>query len=206
LSEEERDNVSDVLIWKDLETTGLDVNRDVILEVAIVVTDNDLNELGHYASVVVDYDPDMFIPDTQARTDPAQILVWENHWETGLIQEIKAVCDDSDQIPTLEVVQAHMIDLLNAHGVTEETHHRKKPPLCGSSVASFDRKFGDKNFPDFMSLLHYRSIDVSTLLELRKRWRPDFVDPDSKGAHRALADIRSSIDYLRSYRSSGFIG
>lgn len=207
MSEEEEIIISDVMPWIDLETTGFDENENIILEVSMIITDNELNELGRYTSVVVDADPDTFLPSDQVRTRDDQVVVWENHWKTNLIQDIEAVCDKSDVLPNLEEVENNLISLMNAHGVDESLRDtpRKLPPMCGSTV-SFDRKYIKKYWPDLFRLFAYRNIDVSSIRELQKRWRPDLPMPPKTGNHRAEADIEASLNCLRSYRSSGFIG
>lgn len=207
MSEQEEIIISDVMSWIDLETTGFDENENIILEVAMIITDNELNELGRYASVVVDADPDRFLPSDQVRTRDDQIVVWENHWKTNLIQDIEAVCDKSDVLPTLEEVENNLISLMNAHGVDESLIDtpRKLPPMCGSTV-SFDRKYIKKYWPELNRLFTYRNIDVSSIRELQKRWRPELPSPPKSEKHRAEADIEESINYLKHFRSSGFIG
>jgi len=207
MSEREEIIVSDVMPWIDLETTGFDENDNIILEVSMIITDNELTELGRYTSVVVDADPDRFLPSDQVRTRDDQIVVWENHWKTNLIQDIEAVCDKSDVLPNLEEVENNLISLMNAHGVDESLMGtpRKLPPMCGSTV-SFDRKYIKKYWPELFRLFTHRNIDVSSIRELQKRWRPDLPMPRKTGNHRAESDIEASINCLRSYKSSGFIG
>jgi oligoribonuclease len=201
---EKENNLSPVMVWLDFETTGVR-DHDILLEVSLIVTDNDLNELGEYTSLIIDASPDDLIPEGQARTKDSQITCWEKHWETGLIDELKAACDADELLPTLSEVEAHMTSLLNAHGVHEAVPRRERPPLCGSSVG-FDRRFLRKYMPDVNALLHYRNIDVSTVLELQKRWRPDFPKSAKSEAHRTLQDVRESIGHLRNFRDNGFIG
>lgn len=208
MSEQEEIIISDIMSWIDLETTGFDENENIILEVAMIITDNQLNELGRYTSVVVDADPDKFLPGDQVRTRDDQIVVWENHWKTNLIQDIEAVCDKSDVLPNLEEVENNLISLMNAHGIDEAMiveAPRKLPPMCGSTV-SFDRKYIKKYWPELNRLFTYRNIDVSSIRELQKRWRPEIPSPPKSEKHRAEADIEESINYLKHFRSSGFIG
>lgn len=207
MSEQEEIIISDIMPWIDLETTGFDESENIILEVSMIITDNQLNELGRYTSVVVDADPDRFLPSDQVRTRDDQIVVWENHWKTNLIQDIEAVCDDSDVLPNLEEVENNLISLMNAHGIDESTiaTPRRLPPMCGSTV-SFDRKYIKKYWPELNRLFTYRNIDVSSIRELQKRWRPELPSPPKSEKHRAEADIEESIGYLKHFRSSGFIG
>lgn len=199
------------LVWVDLETPGFRV-EDGILEVSMVITDNELVELGSYTSVVCDVDVDLLIPSEAARTKPEQILCWDKHWETGLITDLKAAYDGDGLLPTLEEVQANLVSLMNAHGITGDVPLRGRAPLCGSTVASFDRPRIERFLPHVFELLHYRNIDVSTILELQKRWAPDMERPPKSAttrpvvAHRAEDDIKQSIGYLKHFRDTGFIG
>lgn len=196
---------SSTLVWVDLETPGFAI-EDGILEASIVVTDNDLNELGIYTSLVADVDPDLLIPNEKSRTSNEQILCWDKHWETGLVDDLKALYDNDGILPTLEEVQSNMVSLLNSHGIVSSTPMMSRPPLCGSTVASFDRPRIKRFFPHVFELLHYRNIDVSSVRELQKRWEPQLVCPEKSDGHRAEADIRESISFLRHFRTSGFIG
>lgn len=196
---------SPTLIWVDLETPGFRI-EDGILEVSMVITDNELAELGSYTSVICDVDVDLLIPSEDARTKPEQILCWDKHWETGLIEDLKAAYDSGGLLPTLEEVQANLVSLMNAHGIREDVPPRQRAPLCGSTVASFDRPRIERFLPHVFELMHYRNIDVSTIRELQKRWAPDMESPPKSEAHRAEADIRESIGYLKHFRDTGFIG
>jgi len=199
---------SDTLIWVDLETPGFRI-EDGILEVSVIVTNNELVELGSYTSIVCDTDVDLFIPSEDARTKPEQILCWDKHWETGLIDDLKAAYDSGGLLPTLEEVQNNIVSLLNAHGITLDVPPRQRAPLCGSTVASFDRPRIERFLPHVFELMHYRNIDVSSIRELQKRWAPNMESPprsESAEAHRAESDIRESIGYLKHFRDTGFIG
>jgi oligoribonuclease len=204
-NQEEEIIVSPILTWLDFETTGFDEDRDVLLEVTMIITDNELNELDGFTSLIVDVDPDRLIEDGSLRTKDDQIPCWGKHWETGLIDELKAACDADALLPTLGEVQENLISLLNAHGVYEGMEMNLRPPLCGSTIG-FDRRFLRKHMPNVNRLLHYRSVDVSTIRELQKRWRPDLPSPPKAEAHRTEQDVRESIGYLKNFRDSGFIG
>jgi oligoribonuclease len=175
-----------MLVWMDLEMTGLDHTRDVIVEIATLVTDDELNIVAEGPDIVV-HQPD----EVLAVMDP---FVVEMHTRSGLLDEIKA----------------STISLEDAGGATLEfiTSHVPEPgtvPLCGNSIGT-DRRFLAKYLPDIENHLHYRSIDVSSVKELVKRWYPD-VDAKrehGKGSHRALDDIRHSVAELVYYRTTVF--
>lgn len=194
-----------MLIWTDLETTGLDPKEDIILEVAIVVTDDDLNEIEHFTSFVIEENPLKFIPRVELLTQaPDKRLVYEAHFDNGLITELCNAATHADPFPSLRYVQGCMVDFLNSVGVHSKLPMKDRPPLAGSTI-SFDRSFLVEHMPRVLELLHYRNVDVSTIRELAQRWWPDLPTPKKKGAHRALDDIRESIDLLRYYREKEFI-
>ncbi len=176
----------DRLVWVDLEMTGLDPERDVILEVAALVTDSELVELGEGVDLVVQ--------------QPREVLggmvdvVRDMHARSGLTEAVLA----SDV--TLEAAEAAVLDFVRAHVPEPRT-----VPLCGNSIAT-DRSFLARQMPKLDAWLHYRMIDVSSIKELSKRWYPKVYNhmPNKAGGHRALADIRESIAELRYYRSTIF--
>jgi oligoribonuclease len=170
----------------DLEMTGLEPGRHVIVEIATLVTDDDLN--------VVAEGPDLVIhqPDT-ALGEMGEVVV-EMHTKSGLLEAIKT------STVTLEQAGAETLAFLQAHIREERT-----VPLCGNSIGT-DRRFLAAFLPEIEEYLHYRSVDVSTIKELAKRWNPKILRgaPSKKEAHRALDDILESIAELRFYREHFF--
>jgi oligoribonuclease len=175
-----------MLVWMDLEMTGLDHTRDVIVEIATLVTDGDLNIVAEGPDIVV-HQPE----EVLATMDP---FVVEMHTRSGLLEEIKAstVGLEDAGAATLEFIKSHVPEPATV-------------PLCGNSIGT-DRRFLANYLPDIENHLHYRSIDVSSVKELVKRWYPD-VDANrehGKGSHRALDDIRHSVAELVYYRTTVF--
>jgi oligoribonuclease len=173
------------LIWLDLEMTGLHPEVDVIIEVATLVTDKDLNVLAT-GPVFAIHQPDEVLErmDEWCQT---------THGASGLTDRVKA------STTTIEEATAATLEFV-AHWVP-----KGKSPLCGNSIAH-DRRFVRKYMPDFEDYLHYRLIDVSTVKELVRRWYPDSVRPPRKqGNHLALDDIRESVAELKWYREHVFV-
>ena len=172
----------DRLVWLDLEMTGLDVTRHVIVEIAALVTDGGLEPLDDGIDVIV-HQP----PEALAQMDD---FVQKMHTRSGLITEIEAstvsLADAGAQ--TIEYIRRHVPDA----GVA---------PMCGNSIG-VDRRFLDHQLPELDQFLHYRSIDVSSFKELCRRWYPDVYKkrPHKAETHRALADVRESIAELKYYR------
>lgn len=170
------------LVWLDLEMTGLDVTRHVIVEIAVLVTDAELEPLDDGIDVVV-HQPE----EALAEMDD---FVRKMHTKSGLLPAIQA----SDV--SLADAGARAIEYVRTHvpkaGVA---------PLCGNSIG-VDRRFLDRQLPDLETYLHYRSIDVSSLKELCRRWYPDAYKgrPGKAETHRALDDVRESIAELKYYR------
>ena len=170
----------------DLEMTGLDPQRDVIVEIATIVTDDELN--------VVAEGPDLVVTAPAAALDGMDEIVVQMHTKSGLLEAIKSsslsLADAGAQ--TLEFIKAHVPE-------------QRTVPLCGNSIGT-DRRFLATQLPEIEEWLHYRSVDVSTVKELARRWYPDAVKkaPEKAGGHRALDDIRESIAELRYYRSAVF--
>jgi oligoribonuclease len=170
------------LVWLDMEMTGLNPDTDRILEVAMVITDSQLNTVA-IAPVMVVHQPD----DALAAMDD-----WNRstHARTGLIDKVKASV----------LTEAGVEDTLLAF-VSEHVPSRTSP-LCGNSICQ-DRRFLARHMPRLEAYLHYRNLDVSTLKELARRWRPQISKGLTKqGKHEALADIHESIDELRYYRDN----
>ncbi len=175
------------LAWLDLEMTGLDLDQHVIVEIACIVTDSDLNPLDDGIDIVVHQGPDAL-----ERMDD---FVRKMHTKSGLLPLIEAssVGLAEAQARTLDYVRAHV----PAPGAA---------PLCGNSIG-VDRRFLDRYMRELDGYLHYRCIDVSSIKELCRRWYPAIYSkrPNKTEQHRALDDIRESIEELRYYRERLFI-
>lgn len=171
------------MVWIDCEMTGLDPDSDALIEVAALVTDSQLNILGDGVDVVI--------------RPPAQALqrmgsfVERMHRSSGLLEELDAGLEMSE-------AEARVLDYVRAW-----VPEAGAAPLAGNSVHA-DRAFLRRDMPALTGHLHYRLIDVSTLKELARRWRPEAVEtaPKKTGNHRAMGDIRDSIAELRHYRES----
>ena len=172
------------LVWLDLEMTGLEVARHVVVEIALLATNDDLEPLDEGIDMVV-HQP----PDTLDRMDD---FVRTMHTSSGLLTEIEAstLSLEDAQHAALEYVRRHVPDARTA-------------PLCGNSIG-VDRRFMHAYLPELDEYLHYRSIDVSSLKELCRRWYPDAYRkrPAKQEAHRALGDVHESIAELRYYRTA----
>jgi len=169
------------LVWIDLEMTGLYPERDRIIEIATIITDSVLNVLAE-GPVIAVHQSDKLLDEMDA---------WNTrtHGETGLIDRVKAstVSEAQAEQQTLEFIQQYV--------------PKNSSPLCGNSVCQ-DRRFMYQYMPSLESWLHYRNLDVTSLKELAKRWAPEVYNGYSKqNTHRALDDIRESIDELRHYRA-----
>ena len=174
------------LIWIDCEMTGLDLEKDVLVEIAVLVTDSELNVIGDGVDVV--------IKATDAQLAAMNEYVTQMHTASGLITEIPKGISAAD-------AEAHVLAYLIASGATEG-----KSPLAGNSV-SVDRSFIARDMPLLNNFLHYRTIDVSSVKELARRWFPRvyFAAPAKTGNHRALGDIKDSIAELKYYREAVFV-
>jgi oligoribonuclease len=176
--------VLDRLVWIDCEMTGLDLSRDALVEVAVVVTDSEL--------VAVDDGLDLVITTSEDALAGMPDVVREMHTSSGLLEEIK---DATLSMPDAE-------ELLLGY-IRQFVPDAGKAPLCGNSVAT-DRAFLARDMPKLEAHMHYRMIDVSSIKELARRWYPRvyYNAPAKVGGHRALADIKESIDELRYYRAT----
>ncbi len=173
------------MYWVDLEMTGLDPESCVIVEIASIVTDGDLNVIAEGPCLVVHH-PD----DVLAGMDP---FVAQMHERSGLTTRIR------ESTVTLEQAKRETLAFLGQHC------EPKTAPLCGNSVWK-DREFLVKYMPEVTAHLHYRLVDVSTIKELVRRWYPaGHQAPKKKEVHRALDDIKESIEELRFYRSRVFV-
>ncbi|MHC9552136.1 oligoribonuclease [Corynebacterium diphtheriae] len=178
---------NDRLVWIDLEMTGLELDRHVIVEVAALITDADLNIIGEGVDLVVHATPEQL-----AEMDD---FVTTMHTSSGLLEEIKA------STVSLQEAEDAVLALIAQHCDPEHP-----APLAGNSIAT-DRSFIRAQMPRLDKALHYRMVDVSSLKELSRRWAPRvyFNQPDKGMAHRALADIVESIRELDYYRRAWLI-
>jgi oligoribonuclease len=171
---------ANALIWIDLEMSGLVPERDRIIEVAVVVTDAQLNTLAEGPVIAVHQDDQVL--------DAMDSWNRSTHARTGLTDRVRA-SDISEA-----VAEARVLAFLQAHVP------RSASPMCGNSVCQ-DRRFLARHMPQLEAYFHYRNLDVSTLKELARRWKPGIVSGFTKqGKHEALADIYESIAELRYYR------
>ena len=179
-------SVNDRLVWIDCEMTGLDIERDALVEIACLVTDGELNLLDEGVDVIIK-------PPAEALAGMPEI-VREMHTASGLLAELPSGI-------TLAEAQDIVLGYVRSH-VAEP----KKVPLCGNSIAT-DRWFIARDMPELDAYLHYRMVDVSSIKELARRWYPRtyFASPKKDGGHRALADIRESVQELRYYRAAVFV-
>jgi oligoribonuclease len=170
----------------DLEMTGLDAERDVIVEIATLVTDDELQIVAEGPDLVVHQDS-----ETLARMEP---FVRDMHIRSGLLPLIEA------STVSLPEAGSQTLAFIRQHVPTART-----VPLCGNSIGT-DRRFLVRHLPEIEDWLHYRSVDVSTIKELVRRWYPDVLKgaKEKEGRHRALDDIRASVDELRYYREHVF--
>jgi oligoribonuclease len=167
--------------------TGLDPSKDVLVEIAVVVTDGELNRL--------DEGLDLLITTEAAKLEGMEDVVREMHTQSGLLEALAGATT------SLEDAEKQVLDY-----VRRFVPERRKAPLCGNSIAT-DRTFIARYMPLLDDHLHYRMIDVSSIKELARRWYPRvyFNAPPKNGGHRALADIVDSINELRYYRETVFV-
>lgn len=173
-------NPNDNLIWLDMEMTGLLPDSDRIIELAVVVTDADLNVIAE-SPVIVVHQSDEVLDGMDA---------WNKgtHGRSGLIEKVKASTTNEEQ------ATAQMIEFLKQHVPAG------KSPMCGNSICQ-DRRFMARYMPELEKYFHYRNLDVSTFKELARRWKPTIYSGFKKASkHEALADIYESIDELKYYR------
>lgn len=174
------------LVWMDLEMTGLDPERERIIEMATIITDADLEILAEGPELIV-HQPDSVLEAMDAWNT-------KHHGESGLTDKVRAstVSEADAEAQTLEFIEAYV--------------GKREAPLAGNSIHQ-DRRFLARYMPTLSEYLHYRNVDVSTVKELAKRWYPDIYSeaPRKQGMHRALDDIRESITELSYYRRRVFI-
>jgi len=172
------------MVWMDLEMTGLDVEKEVIIEIATIITDKNLNILYQGPSLAINQDNVIL----------GQMDAWntKHHNASGLVQRVKqsSITQAEAERQTLKIIK--------------EFCPSNVAPLCGNSVGQ-DRKFLEKYMKDIYAYLHYRSIDVTSIKELIRRWYPDGPQfPKKSGEHRADVDVRESLEELIFYRKHYF--
>lgn len=173
------------LVWIDLEMTGLSPENDRIIEIATIVTDIHLQIVGE--------GPEIVIHQSDEKLDAMDDWNTNTHGESGLIEKVRESTIDEQEAErrTLAFVRRYAT--------------KNRSPLCGNAICQ-DRRFLDRYMPELSKYLHYRHLDVSTIKELAKRWRPDLVDnQNKKSRHRAKDDILESIEELRRYRDNFFL-
>jgi oligoribonuclease len=175
-----------VLVWIDCEMTGLDLHNDALIEVAALVTNSELEVLGDGVDVVIR-------PPEQALGQMSD-FVRQMHTHSGLITELDAGL-------TLQEAEEQVMAY-----ITQFAPEPRKAPLAGNTIGT-DRAFLARDMPGLESHVHYRNVDVSSIKELARRWYPRvyYQSPEKSGNHRALADIRESIEELRYYRDALFV-
>ncbi|QSP94583.1 oligoribonuclease [Marinobacter salinisoli] len=174
----------DRLVWIDLEMTGLDPEQERIIEMATIITDSQLNLVAE-GPVIAVHQPDSLL-------DAMDEWCTKTHGASGLTQRVKesSISEAEAERLTLEFLRQHL--------------EPGASPLCGNSIGQ-DRRFLVKYMPELEGFFHYRNLDVSTIKELARRWRPDVLAGVKKqGSHLALDDIRDSINELRHYRDTFF--
>ena len=174
------------IVWMDMEMSGLDPDKERILEVAVLVTDAELNVVAEGPNLIV-HQPDEVL---------AAMDEWNtrHHGQSGLTKRVRESTVDEAQ------VSAALLEFLGAH--TE----KRKAPLAGNSIHQ-DRRFVARYLPEVEDWLHYRNVDVSTIKELAQRWYPKqhAGRPPKRGSHRAMDDLMESIEELKYYRAALFL-
>tara|TARA_X000001036_G_scaffold17798_1_gene14948 strand:+ start:1485 stop:2096 length:612 start_codon:yes stop_codon:yes gene_type:complete len=171
------------LVWIDLEMTGLDIEKESIIEIATIITDGELNIIAHGPNVAITVDESLIEGMDEWNTT--------HHFESGLVERIR------EQGVSLIDAEKRTLDFL------KEWVDPNTAPLCGNSVWN-DRRFLEKEMPNVAEYLHYRMIDVSTVKELARRWYPEVDKYPKKGAHLALDDIIESVEELEYFRDKVF--
>ena len=178
---------SDVLVWLDMEMTGLDPATERIIEIATILTDGQLNEIAVGPELVIHQDDAVLAAMDDWNT--------KHHGASGLTQRVResTISDGDADAQTVAFIQAHV-------------PAKERPVLAGNSIHQ-DRRFIRRYMPLLEKRLHYRMVDVSTIKELARRWFPQVIarQPQKRDTHRALDDIRESIDELRFYRGQVFV-
>ena len=178
--------MNDRLVWIDCEMTGLDIERDALIEIACLVTDGELNILDEGVDVIIKPPPEA--------VDQMSDVVRTMHTTSGLLGEL-------GQGVTVAEAQDIVLGYVRTH-----IKEPRRVPLCGNSIAT-DRWFIARDMPELDQYLHYRMVDVSSIKELSRRWYPRayYASPPKHGGHRALADITESVQELRYYREAVFV-
>lgn len=171
------------MVWIDLEMTGLDIEKESIIEIATIITDGELNILANGPNVAITVDESLIEGMDEWNTT--------HHFESGLVKRIR------EQGVNLSEAEEMTLDFL------KKWVEPNTAPLCGNSVWN-DRRFLEKEMPKVAQYLHYRMIDVSTVKELARRWYPDVDKYPKKGAHLALDDIIESVEELDYFRNKVF--
>jgi oligoribonuclease len=187
-----------LLIWIDIETNGLEPDKCKILEVACVITNDDLTQVGEFSRVI------------HHREITVNGFIFDMHSKNGLLEEVLSCSDpkgfkahpDAPGRNTIEVVELELLEWVKMY----TKHEEKAVPLAGSSV-HFDRAFLAVHMPELEGHLHYRNVDVSTVKEIVRRFCPELPKFEGlgEGAHRAYADIQHSIAELRYYQEHTFL-
>ena len=172
------------LVWIDLEMSGLEPAEDVILEIATIVTRPDLSPVAEGPSLVIDQPDEVLEAMDEWNT--------RHHGESGLTDRVR------QSNITLEEAEEQTLEFLRDYVAPQSA------PLCGNSITQ-DRRFLYRYMPKLSEFLHYSNIDVSSIKELVKRWYDGLEPPEKETRHRALDDIRESIDELRFYRNEVFV-
>ncbi len=174
------------MVWVDLEMTGLDPATSTIVEIATIVTESDLS--------IVAEGPDLIIHQPEQVLAQMNDFVRDMHTRSGLLERIRASSISMDE------AAAQTLAFLSEHCAPGSA------PLCGNSVWK-DRSFLERYMPELIRFLHYRIVDVSSIKELARRWYPaEMQAPKKKETHRALLDVRESIEELLFYRKTLFVG
>jgi len=178
--------VRELMVWADCEMTGLDLAQDALIEVAALVTDGELNVLGEGV--------DLVIKPTEQALDQMGDFVRMMHTSSGLLEQLQN---------GLSMAEAEERVLDYVRGFVKEP---RRAPLAGNTIGT-DRAFLARDMPTFEGYVHYRNVDVSSVKELARRWFPRayYSAPAKSGNHRALADVRESIEELRYYRDAVFV-
>ncbi|HJL59146.1 MAG TPA: oligoribonuclease [Candidatus Thalassarchaeaceae archaeon] len=174
---------SDNLVWIDCEFTGLDPNENRLIEIATIITDSELNIIAEGPSIEINQSDELLDSMDEWNTT--------HHTQSGLVEKVRAseIDDKEAERMTLEFVKQYT--------------KPGRSPLCGNTISQ-DRRFLRRYMPELHAHFHYRSIDVSTVKELAKRWNPELDTFWKNGGHRALDDIRESVAELTYYREHFF--